>query len=735
MSEPAVRPRGPTGDAAAGPLVLDLTDPACCDPALAGAKAANLARAAVAGLPILPGFALTTVSFDADDPAWSQRDWPAELLDALRPRWTDVSASGAAPLVVRSSSTVEDIGESSMAGQFRSVLDVVGWEGFLDAVRSVLASARSAVPGGEVLPMAVLVQRQLDAEVGGVAFGIDPVTGDPHHYLIEAVRGGPDQLVSGTVTAARYVVGHQGRLVEADDEDPPVLDRRRLRRVARLVHRASAAFDRTQDIEWAIGPGDELWLLQSRPVTATGELAGAAGPLLGPGPVGETFPDPLRPLEDDLWIEPLRAGIERAIALTGVVSTRRLAASPVVTLVGGRVAADLSLFGYAQEKRSGWQLLDPRPGARRLVAAWRVGQVRMVLPGDIAALIGRVDAALADVPVLAELDESALFGVLDQVRGHLAAVHGHEVLAGTLLRADDRRPSAAAVALAQLAAGRERGWTDAEIVVRSPVVLALVPPCIGRRVELPAVPPGGVTGLEPWRRAEGIGVDDLGPRDALRLRARWLHELSARAATELSSRLVGRGALERSGLMPYLRLEELGSVVAGQPVPPGLETRATASPGPPLPAAFRQTEHGLVAPVRRRGDHRPGGRGAGGGRGSGPVVHGGGRIPRAGEVLVVRTLSPSLAAHLPVVTAIVSETGSVLSHLAILAREYHVPTVVAVHDALHRYPEGTPLLVDGDTGEVTVLDLPEAAGGQTEPVADGPVEDASVENGSWEDAP
>jgi pyruvate,water dikinase len=85
----------------------------------------------------------------------------------------------------------------------------------------------------------------------------------------------------------------------------------------------------------------------------------------------------------------------------------------------------------------------------------------------------------------------------------------------------------------------------------------------------------------------------------------------------------------------------------------------------------------------------------------------------AGDVLVVRTLSPRLAALLPSLGGLVAETGSVLSHLAILAREYGVPTVVAVHDALHRYPPGTRLLVDGDTGEVIVTgDGPERQVGQ-----------------------
>ena len=79
-----------------------------------------------------------------------------------------------------------------------------------------------------------------------------------------------------------------------------------------------------------------------------------------------------------------------------------------------------------------------------------------------------------------------------------------------------------------------------------------------------------------------------------------------------------------------------------------------------------------------------------------------------GDILVTRTLDPRLALRLPHLSGLVSETGSVLSHLAILAREFHVPTVVAVHDALDRFPVGAELIVDGDTGEVEPVE-PEAA--------------------------
>ena len=126
----------------------------------------------------------------------------------------------------------------------------------------------------------------------------------------------------------------------------------------------------------------------------------------------------------------------------------------------------------------------------------------------------------------------------------------------------------------------------------------------------------------------------------------------------------------------------------------------------PLPALFRLGAGGEVVPVASRG-RKAAARGAGGGRGSGPVHHG--ADAPAGSVLVVRTLSPDLAPLLPRLRGLVAETGSVLSHLAILARESGVPVVVGAADAIARYPEGTIVSVDGGTGDVSVLQTLEGA--------------------------
>ena len=72
------------------------------------------------------------------------------------------------------------------------------------------------------------------------------------------------------------------------------------------------------------------------------------------------------------------------------------------------------------------------------------------------------------------------------------------------------------------------------------------------------------------------------------------------------------------------------------------------------------------------------------GVGRGPVTYDT-TDPPTGSVLVTTTLTPGLGPLLPRLSGIVAETGSVLAHLAILAREAGVPTVVGYAGA-HRRP-------------------------------------------------
>lgn len=688
-----------------------LDDSRATDPRLAGSKAAALASTLSRGLPVLPGLVVTTRAHT--DYVEAGRELTPTLRAALERAWEEFSDDGRLRVVVRSSSTVEDVSSSSMAGRFRSILDVRTREQFLAAVREVWVSADQVAESGPPSPMGVLVQHHLDPDRAGVMFGVDPVTGARSTIAVDAVVGGPDKLVSGRVSAQHYVLSRRGRLLSVDNQPvrwgrhvgERLLHAGELLSLARLARTTERVFGSPQDVEWAITADGTLRLLQSRPVTATSATAPAAGPVLGPGPLAESFPDPLGELEIDLWVRPLRSGVEDALREAGAVPARRVDRSPVVTTVHGRVAADLELFGYVRT-RSALRFLDPRPPARQIRAAWRTGSLRARLLERAGSQVSETDEWLGSVePALATAEE--LLEMLDRAGVALRGLHHTEVLCSTLLPPAVR--TAASVAL-EVTGEPNVDPDDPGLLRRHPVLLSLVPPSLQGRAAAPPVMPGRVGPGRDRYRLDVRPDEPLPEREQLRLRVRWVQELTVYAARQLGRLLAARGLLDRAEDVSLFTLTELGRLLADGRGPEDVRARRShelaLAFSPPLPAEFRLGGGGELVPVTRRGA-RPTGYGtpAGGGRGVGIVSQGSVRRPPSpGDVLVVRTLEPGLAGWLPGLAGLVSETGAALSHLAILAREYGVPTVVGVPDALGRFAPGTRLLVDGGTGEVRVVE-------------------------------
>jgi pyruvate,water dikinase len=78
------------------------------------------------------------------------------------------------------------------------------------------------------------------------------------------------------------------------------------------------------------------------------------------------------------------------------------------------------------------------------------------------------------------------------------------------------------------------------------------------------------------------------------------------------------------------------------------------------------------------------------------------RIER-GDVLVTESTTEAFNILLPLLGAIVTDSGGLLSHSAIVAREYGIPGVVGTREATERITDGARVRVDGNAGEVTVL--------------------------------
>ena len=80
------------------------------------------------------------------------------------------------------------------------------------------------------------------------------------------------------------------------------------------------------------------------------------------------------------------------------------------------------------------------------------------------------------------------------------------------------------------------------------------------------------------------------------------------------------------------------------------------------------------------------------------------RLIAQGDILVTTSTDPAWTPIFPRLGGLVMERGGLLSHGAVVAREYGIPTVVGVDDATTRIMEGQSVLVDGHEGTVQLLD-------------------------------
>jgi pyruvate,water dikinase len=207
-------------------------------------------------------------------------------------------------VAVRSSAVGEDSGEATFAGQQETYLWVRGADGVCDAVRDCWASTFSApamtyrakMAAGRAPEMGVTVQRMVDAAVSGVMFTCNPVSGDPSVVAIDASWGLGLGVVGGEVTPDEYLVSKvtgevvrrtvnakhieyradpSGRgtvCVPVDEErqSEACLDEAMLAALVDVARRVQKYFGSHQDVEWALARDAALFVVQSRPVTATG---------------------------------------------------------------------------------------------------------------------------------------------------------------------------------------------------------------------------------------------------------------------------------------------------------------------------------------------------------------------------------------------------------------------------------------------------------------------------------
>lgn len=326
------------------------------DPARWGGKASSIVRLGAAGLPVLPAIVVPTGAPAVQTWSRGAREAFVAAVAALGPR-----------LAVRSSAPEEDGATHSWAGQHLTVLDVAPDEA-PDAVAAVVASAhadRARAYGGDTEAMAVLIQPMVDAASAGVAFTVDPTSGE-RVGVVEAVAGLGDALVDGTTTPwtwrvapaswrrrchVRETMPGEGAAPLSDDE---------VVAVAELARRAADVLDGPADVEWAHARDGHLVLLQARPITAT------AAPRTRDAAwtrrfLGERWPDPATPMGWSL----VRPHLD-AVAHHPRTHARLLGGRPTFTLRDGRPHVDGALFSLLAFKVPGLpapafllEMLDP----------------------------------------------------------------------------------------------------------------------------------------------------------------------------------------------------------------------------------------------------------------------------------------------------------------------------------------------------------------------------------------
>ncbi|WP_233738230.1 PEP/pyruvate-binding domain-containing protein [Halocatena pleomorpha] len=406
---------------------LSAADDGTADRALLGGKGAALTRLVDAGLSVPAGFCVTTVAYrelldeetrtmirelSAIDPTDTEaietagaglrarlrnRAFRVSTRDAITDALSDVSGERYA---VRSSATAEDHPTTSFAGQHETFLNVPS-DAVIDRVRDCMASlftdraivyrATNDVSHAQA-SIAVVVQRMINANVSGVLFTADPITGNRHTASIEASFGLGAGLVSGDVTGDTVCVDKRtGEIHEYDineqrretrsqpDSGTEAVERPATEHTARALTERQAhtltelgteiegLFGRPQDIEWCLADGD-VSIVQSRPITSL-------FPVPEPEPAddrlhayisvghGQAFAETMPPLVCDLW----KAYTQRSMSLFGLSPTTQWVAE-----AGGRIYVDIT-----------------KP--------LTIGPLRRRLPAIMSSVSGSVGAALDEL--------------------------------------------------------------------------------------------------------------------------------------------------------------------------------------------------------------------------------------------------------------------------------------------------------------------------------------------------
>ncbi|MGC9323676.1 MAG: PEP/pyruvate-binding domain-containing protein [Desulfomonilia bacterium] len=632
---------------------------------------------------------------------------PAKLVNELKQPLEKLFRSSS--VAVRSSAPGEDSTRASFAGLHESYMNVQGVYAILDHIRLVWASLWSDAAllyrrelGLDVhqSTMAVLVQELIIGDRSGVIFGRNP--SDESQVVIEAIYGLNQGLVDGTVEPDRWnldrasgrIISHEPakrlkRLVPAKSgivlenlpggmKRKPPLGKDEVKRIYELAMRAEQIFGSSQDVEWTFRDKD-LYTLQSRPITT-----------LGKGNVTDDrswYRSLSRSFEN---LKLLRSKIEGELVPEMIAEADRLSEEHLARLPDDELARKIEerMNIFHDWEKAYWKYFIPFAHGMRLFGRVYNDTVRPHDPYEFMDLLR--SSTMLSIKRNHMLEDMA------------GEVRKHKNLEDALREGKD---TSAFVRFSTLIGTFVDTFGDltcysAQCAHGDGAVRKIV-------LEMASRPPGEeVVHLKNIERLEDYYFSFF-PEEKIPF-ATDLLDL-ARASYRLrddDNIYLGRikglllDAIEEGKHRIELRGSHLPNGLANEDV-----VKALRDPGYIPSGSNEELSDGQSYQLRMRARQligQPAGSGIATGKAR--VFVDGFTLTdfKAGEILVCDSLDPNMTFIIPLASGIVERRGGMLIHGAIIAREYGLPCVTGVPDAIHLIRTGDHITVDGYLGIVVI---------------------------------
>jgi pyruvate,water dikinase len=637
---------------------------------------------------------------------------PEELQSILAEALEDFF--GERPVVVRSSAPGEDSASLSFAGLHESYVNIRGKSAMLEHVKKVWASLWSDAAllyrkelglAVETSVMAVLVQEIVLGERSGVVFGQNP--NDSRQAVVESVYGLNQGLVDGTVAPDRWILdrtkksvisyspatrekmvvatsrGVAFKVLPSHKAINPPLQETEVLDVLDLALRSEVVFGSPQDVEWTY-TGDSLCTLQSRPITTIQENQGYYS--------RSWYLQLKRSFEN---LKTLQLRIEKELIPAMISEGEALRDRDLTLLSNEELQAEIfsRQETYAKWKKVYWDEFIPFAHGARLFGQVYNDTVSPTDPYEFIELLGTGDlmsikrnALLEDLALYVQNDPELMRKLETRQWSQDDSVFSEKI--GYFMEE-----------FGELSCHQASCLSDKEAILNLVLEMASSPATARnmRKKDKDILEQAFLNHFEDQARAEAQELLDLA-RASYRLRDDdniHLGRIEGQLMTAVQEGLRRIGERVPGNATQSIEADE---VIAALQDP---------SYRPRVQRADAIDKQGEMMVKARQLIGQPAGPGLATGKAR--VVKSSQDVGtfHSGEILVCDAVDPNMTFVVPLASAIVERRGGMLIHGAIIAREYGLPCVTGVPEAMSLIATGQTVTVDGYLGLVILGGTPD----------------------------